>query len=129
MAENSTSVEVKKNMSVTMKEEIQNHLERVSKELSKLKREHKQNPDGLGDLENRLYWVIRGVNPRKNVLCHKHNQKIIQDDYGTFICPDCVEEDRGNDLNTYDENLWFDPADKPLIEIRNIKYGDKAPGI
>ncbi len=63
------------------------------------------------------------------MLCHKHNQKIVQDTYGKFICPDCVEEDRGNDLDTYDENLWFDPLDKPLMEIHRIKYGDKAPWV
>jgi hypothetical protein len=74
-------------------------------------------------LENRLYWVIRGVNPH-NAVCSKHKQKITKNDYGEFICGDCIEEFIHDEIAAFDENLYFDPRDEPLIKIRDIRYGN-----
>jgi hypothetical protein len=103
-------------------EDIWNHLNLVSKEITKLIKEYKRSPDEFGDLEHRLYWAIRGVDPHKAV-CSKHNRKITKNDHGEFICGDCIEEGIHNDFDTYDENIWFDPDDEPATKIHGIKYG------
>jgi hypothetical protein len=108
------------------REEIRNHLDRVSRAILKLKKEFKEKPENVGDIEHRLYWAIRGADPYKAV-CNKHNRKITKNDRGKFICGDCIEEDITNDLDTYDENLWYNPNDEPTMKIRGIQYGDKVP--
>ena len=106
--------------------EIWEHLDRVSKELRKLKKEYSKNPDDVGKLEHRLFWVIRGVDPHKAV-CKKHNRKIEKNSCDEYVCDDCAEEDRPNDYDTYDENQWYNPKDEPSMKIRLITYGFKEP--
>ena len=109
-----------------MKEEKQNHLERISKEIEKMKREHIEKPDDFGNFENRLYWAIKGIDPRK-AICSKHNQKLHKNDYGEFICSYCVDdiiEKARASVSIYDENIWFDPDDEPTMKIKGIHYGD-----
>ena len=83
-------------------------------------------PDEITDhFENRLYWAVKGINPRK-AICHKHNRKLHKNDHGEFICEECaydiVEEARVG-VSIYDEDLWFDPDDKPTMKIDGIHYG------
>jgi hypothetical protein len=35
---------------------------------------------------------------------------------------DCVEDDLIYDLDTCDENNWFDPADEPSVKIDGTHY-------
>jgi hypothetical protein len=113
-------------MSKITQEEIWNHLNLVSKEIIKMKKEFKKSPEDFGKLEHRLYWAIRGVNPHK-AICSKHKQKITKNDYGEFICGDCIEEGIHDDFDTYDENMWFDPDNEPYMRIYGIQYGNKIP--
>lgn len=113
-------------MDKNRQEEIGIHLNRVSKEISRLKKEFKSSPDDFGGFEHRLYWAIRGVDPHKAV-CKKHNRKITKNDYGEFICGDCIEEGIHDDFDTYDENMWFDLDNEPYLKIYGIQYGNKIP--
>jgi len=97
------------------------HLRRISKEMDKLIQDFKGHSFGIGDIENRLYWIIRGVDPYQ-AICSKHNKKITRNLHGEYICGDCVE-DYLQDKIPIDETLWFDPDDKPLIKLHGIKYG------
>lgn len=107
-------------------EDIWNHLNLVSKEITKMKKEFKRSPDEFGDLEHRLYWAIRGVDPRK-ATCKRHNRKITKNEHGEFICGDCIEEGIHDDFDTYDENMWFDPDNEPYLKTYGIHYGNKMP--
>jgi len=69
-----------------------------------------------------LYFAIRGVDPRK-AICAKHHRKLCKNDYGEFICVDCIEEFTANEIKEFDENLYFDPDNKPAMMIQGIKYG------
>jgi len=112
-------------MDKNRKEKIQNHLKRVRNEIEKLIVQLNEDPDDFGDLENRLYWAILGVNPHK-AICTKHNRKLHQNEHGEFICGDCADNivDKAYiGINVYDENLWFDPDDEPIIKISGITYG------
>ena len=100
---------------------IDNHLKRVTNEMDRLNEEFATGID-IGDLENRLFWVIRGVNPH-NAICKKHNQKITRIEVGEYICGDCIEDFIYNEISEFDENLYFDPNDEPLFKIRGIRYG------
>lgn len=113
-------------MDKNRQEEIGIHLNRVSKEISRLKKEFKENPDDFRGLENRLYWAVRGVDPQK-ALCKKHNRKITRNDYGEYVCGDCIEEFIHDEIAEFDENLYFDSNDEPLTKIRGIQYGNKVP--
>jgi len=93
----------------------QDHLERVQKHIDKLVNEHRENPKEFGLLENRLYFAVHGVDPRK-AICSKHNKKLYKNYYGEFFCVDCEE---------YDDNLLFDPNDEPPLKITGIRYGVK----
>jgi len=117
-------IEVKK-MEEDWKERYLYHLERVSGEIEKMKKELGENPDGFGDFENRLYWAIKGIDPRK-AICSKHNRKLHKNDYGEFICGGCAEdivEKARAGVSIYDENIWFDPDDEPTTKIKGIRYG------
>ena len=107
-------------------EQLLDHIARISKELRKLKKDIKNND--FGKFEHRLYWAMRGADPQKSI-CTTHNRKITQNDLGEFVCEDCVDEDKMLDLDTFDENLWFDVDNEPLVKIYKIKYGDKAPEV
>jgi len=104
------------------KEKYLNHLERVEGEIDQIKKDLMENPESLGNFEHRLYWAIRGVNPHKAV-CTKHKQKITKNDWGEFICGDCVEDLIEKDI--YNENLFFAPNDEPSTKINGIQYGFK----
>jgi hypothetical protein len=104
---------------------IQDHLKRVSKEVKKLLKEIRTQPDEFGNVENRLYWALKGIDP-ETAICTKHNRKLHQNDHGEFICGDCADNivDKAYiGINVYDENLWFDPDDEPVIKISGITYG------
>lgn len=106
---------------------ISRHLECVNKEIGKLIIEIKKDPYNFGDFENRLYLAMKGIDPYRAV-CTKHNQKLFRNDYGEFLCRACLyetdlkEEKRGL-VYAYDRNLWFDPENKPWIQIKGINYG------
>ena len=107
-------------------ERFLSHLERVSGEIEKMKEDIRKNPDGFGDFENCLYWAIKGIDPRK-AICSKHNLKLHKNDYGEFICGDCIEyiiEKSRAGVSIYDENTWFTPGDEPIMKIKGIHYGD-----
>ncbi len=107
------------------KERYLYHLERVSGEIEKMKKDIRENPDDFGDSENRLYWAIKGIDPRK-AICSKHNLKLHKNDHGEFICGDCAEdivEKARAGVSIYDENAWFDPDDEPTTKIKGIRYG------
>ena len=105
----------------TWKKRCLDHLEKVSIEIEKMKREIERNPEEFGNFEDRLYWAIRGVDPEK-AMCSKHRQKITKNEFGEFICGDCIEE-WIRELDTCDENKWFVPDDEPTTKIHGIKYG------
>ena len=114
-----------KNMNEDWSERLISHLERVSGEIEKVKRELIEKPGDFGDFENRLFWAIKGIDPRK-AICSKHNRKLHKNDYGEFICGDCAEdivEKAREGVSIYDENIWFDPDDEPTTKIKGIYYG------
>ena len=109
---------------IMIDEKVQNHLNRVTKEITRLNEEFTKNPGDIGNLEHRLFWAIRGVNPHEAV-CKKHNRRITRNEYGEYVCGDCIEEFIHNEISEFDENLYFDPDDEPLIKIQGIQYGNK----
>ncbi len=112
-------------MNENMKEEIQDHLERILEEIEKMKRDLIEKPDDFGNFENRLYWSVKGIDPRK-AICSKHNRKLHKNDHGEFICGDCAEdivEKARAGVSIYDENMWFDPDNEPTTKIKGIQYG------
>jgi len=98
------------------------HLERVTKQIEQMKEDLRKKPNDFGNFEHRLYWAVRGVDPFKAVCC-KHKQRIIKNDWGEFICGDCMEEFIANEIKEFDENLYFVPDNKPAMMIQGIKYG------
>jgi hypothetical protein len=102
------------------------HLKRVKEEIKKIEKEYHANPAEVGDFEHRLYWAIRGVDPRKS-KCTKHNTEIIKNNWGEFICGKCIEDDYNNEVDTFDENNWFDPDNQPPIRVKGIRFGNKLP--
>jgi hypothetical protein len=103
-------------------EKIRQHLRRVKWECLKLLHEIDEKPDNFGLFENRLYWAIKGIDPHQ-AICTKHHRKLHQNDYGEFLCSDCVY-DMMNNINMYDEGLWFDSKDEPPFKLKGISYGD-----
>lgn len=113
-------------MNKNQAEEHESHLLRVMSEIKKLIVEIREKPDDFGDLDNRLYWAIKGIDPHQ-AICTKHDRKLHKNDFGEFLCGDCIYdiiEQAQKGVSVYDENLWFDPQDKPTIKIRSIKYGN-----
>jgi len=97
------------------------HLRRVLKETKTLLKYIEKNPHIIGQIEHRLFWTIRGVNPSK-AICNRHGEKIIQNNWGELICPQCMDELVTKKI-LVDENDWYDPADKPPLRIYGIRYG------
>ena len=115
-----------KNMNEDWSKRFLDHLERVSGEIEKMKEDIRKNPDEFGNFENCLYWSVKGIDPRR-AICSKHNRKLHKNDYGEFICGDCAEdvvEKAREGISIYDEDIWFDPDDKPIMKIKGIHYGD-----
>jgi SMC interacting uncharacterized protein involved in chromosome segregation len=102
------------------------HLKKVSKELDKYLKEIKKDDDAIQGFEQRLHYIIRGVDP-KNAKCSIHKTRITKNDFGEFICGDCIEESIYHDFDQHDENNWFAPDDEPEIKITGIRYGFKLP--
>lgn len=101
------------------------HMRIVQEEIEKLINEYINNPEDIGHFENRLYWAMKGINPNKAV-CVKHKKKLQKNVYGEFMCSECVcdiLEDLENGKDTYDEGYWYDPKNKPTLEISGIRYG------
>ncbi len=112
-------------MNKNTKEEIKDHLKRISDEIEKMNEDLRENLDDFGDFENRLYWAIKGIDPRK-AICSRHNRKLHKNDYGEFMCKECaydIVEKAGVGVSIYDENIWFDPDDEPTTKIKGIQYG------
>ena len=112
-------------MEKEIKKKYLKHLEKVIKEINHIKIDLEKKPDSLGDFENRLYWAIKGIDPCK-AICSKHNRKLHKNEYGEFICGDCIDdivEKARLGESIYDEGLWFDPKDKPEINVQGISYG------
>jgi len=103
-------------------EKIRRHLKRVLLEVQKLLQELDEKPDDFGFFENRLYWAIKGIDPH-HAICTKHHRKLHQNDYGEFLCSDCVYDMMDN-TNMYDEGLWFDPEHEPIFKVNGISYGE-----
>jgi hypothetical protein len=106
-------------------EEHELHLLKVMSEIEKLIIELREKPDDFGDLDNRLYWAIKGIDPH-HAICTKHHRKLHQNDYGEFLCGDCIYdiiEQARKGVSVYDEDLWFNPQEKPTIKIKGITYG------
>ena len=101
--------------------EKQNHLERVLKEVKKLVKEHKKDPNKFGHLDSRLYWAIRGMDPHKSI-CIKHDKKIVKNSYGEYLCTYCFGEFIEDHSKKCDDNIWYDPNDKPNLKTY-LKYG------
>jgi hypothetical protein len=107
-------------------EEISDHLSKVKGEIERLMVELREKPGDFGDVDNRLYWAVKGIDPRQ-AICIKHNRKLHRNDFGEFLCGDCIYEiieQAMKGLVVYDEGLWLDPKDKPRLNIRGIKYAD-----
>lgn len=96
------------------------HLIRVSEEIEKLLNEIQEQPDEFGLLENRLFWAIRGADPYKSI-CIKHNNKIKKNQWGEYVCLDCINEIMTEKPVEHVDDLWFDPDDKPIVKI-DLKY-------
>jgi hypothetical protein len=103
-------------------EKIRQHLKNVKLEVQKLLQELDEKPDNFGFFENRLYWAIKGIDPHQ-AICTKHHRKLHQNNYGEFLCSDCVYDMMDN-TNMYDEGLWFDPKHEPIIKVKGISYGE-----
>ena len=103
-------------------EKIRKHLKNVMLEVQKLLQELDEKPDNFGFFENRLYWAIKGIDPNQ-AICSKHHRKLHQNDYGEFLCSDCVYDWMDN-TNKYDEGLWFDPKHEPVFKVNGISYGE-----
>jgi hypothetical protein len=101
-----------------------NHLKRVSKELDNYLNEIQKDDTAIQGFEHHLLYIIRGVDPKK-AKCGIHNTEITKNDYGEFICGDCIEENIAHNFDRYDENHWFEPYNEPEIKITGIRYGNK----
>lgn len=53
---------------------IQEHLRRVLKETEKLLHDIEKKPRITGQIEHRLFWVTRGVDPSK-AICRRHGKR------------------------------------------------------
>jgi hypothetical protein len=101
------------------------HLKLVEQEIRKLQVELQEKPDSFGDFENRMYFAMKGIDPH-HAICTKHHRKLHQNDYGEFLCGDCIYdiiEQARKGVSVYDEDLWFNPQEKPTIKIKGITYG------
>jgi len=100
---------------------VDGHLKHILNGIKKLSQELDENPLAIGNLEHRLFWALRGVDPRKSI-CNKHSQKIKQNCYGEYICYRCVDEFITKQI-LIDENDWYDPDHLPLARVYGIRYG------
>jgi len=100
---------------------LEKHLQRVLKETRKFLHDVEKKPRITGQIEHRLFWVIRGVDPSK-AICRRHGKKITQNNWGELICNDCMDESVTKNIRV-DENEWYDPDDKPPLRIYGIRYG------
>jgi len=102
------------------KDVISSHLKQVLNEIQKLIIEIQEKPQEFGLIESRLFWAIRGADPHK-AICTKHNQKIIKNYWGEYVCPDCIDEHICDNSKEINDNLWFDPDNEPSVQI-DLKY-------
>ena len=97
------------------------HLKKIEKEIKTLEHDIETNPRSSGFFEQRLHFAIRGVNPRK-AICVKHNKKLKKNQWGEFVCPDCIDELISNKVPINDDD-WYEPGNEPQLKLTGIKYG------